>query len=202
MQVIQQLKDTILLTQQSTIPLYMPWYNNLYGMTPIQQRIYLLDDTWYNNLYIMTLDTAISSNNLQQWFSKLSYALKILWYKTLIIYLYNKSMTWHSEYYPWTRRPPARCWRTPHRCAHQKRLGGRHATIQDYEFRVIILFFSVLPFVLLDIHYPKTHKPRGRASDVSTISTCFSLCYHLLPTPPPISLRTAGGITVVYLCGF
>ena len=81
----------------------------------------------------------------------------------------------HSEYYPWTRRPPARCWRTPHRCAYQERLGGRHATIQDYEFRVIILFFSVLPFVLLDIRYPKTHKPRGRASDVSTISTCFSL---------------------------
>ena len=50
-------------------------------------------------------------------------------------------MTWHSEYYPWTRRPPARCWRTPHRCAYQERLGGRHATIQDYEFSVIILFF-------------------------------------------------------------
>ena len=49
---------------------------------------------------------------------------------------------------------------------------------------------------------PKTHKPRGRASDVSTISTCFSVCYDLLPTPPPISVRKAGGITVVYLCGF
>jgi hypothetical protein len=66
----------ILLTKQSTIPLYMTWYNNLYGMTPIQQRIYLLDDTWYSNLYIMILDTAISAINLQQWFSKLSYALK------------------------------------------------------------------------------------------------------------------------------
>ena len=124
------------------------------------------------------------------------------WYKTLITYLYNYSKTWHSEYYPWTRRPPARYWRTPHRCAYQERLGGRHATIQDYEFRVIILFFSVLPFVLSISAYPKTHKPRGRASDVSTISTCFSLCYHILPTPPPISVRTAGGITVVYLCGF
>jgi hypothetical protein len=39
----------------------------------------------------------------------------------------------------------------PHRCAYQERLGGRHATLQDYEFRVIILFFSVLPFVLFDI---------------------------------------------------
>ena len=48
----------------------------------------------------------------------------------------------------------------------------------------------------------KTNKPRGRASAVSTISTCFSLCYYLLPTPPPISVRKDGGITVVYLCGF
>ena len=39
----------------------------------------------------------------------------------------------------------------PHRCAYQERLGGRHATIQDYEFCVIILFFPVLPFVLFDI---------------------------------------------------
>jgi hypothetical protein len=30
--------------------------------------------------------------------------------------------------------------------------GGRHATIQDYEFRVIILFFLFLPFVLFDIY--------------------------------------------------
>ena len=39
----------------------------------------------------------------------------------------------------------------PHRCAYQERLGGRQATVQDYEFRVIILIFSVLPFVLSDI---------------------------------------------------
>ena len=64
------------------------------------------------------------------------------------------------------------------------------------------VFFPVLPFVLSISASPKTNKPRGRASDVSTISTCFSLCYNILPTPPPISVRTAGGITVVYLCGF
>ena len=78
----------------------------------------------------------------------------------------------------------------PHRCAYQERLGGRHATIQDYEFCVIILFFSVLPFVLFDIRLSEDPKPRGRASDVSTISTCFSLCYFILPTPPP--MRTPG----------
>ena len=44
----------------------------------------------------------------------------------------------------------------PHRCAYQERLGGRHATIQDYEFCVIILFFfPVLPFVLFDIRLSK-----------------------------------------------
>ena len=84
-------------------------------------------------------------------------------------------MTWHSKYYPWTRRPPARCWRTPHRCAYQERLGGRHATIQDYEFRVIICFFLFCHLWYSISAYPKTHKPRERASDVSTISKCFSL---------------------------
>ena len=43
----------------------------------------------------------------------------------------------------------------PHRRAYQERLGGRHATLQDYEFRVIILFFSVLPFMLFDIRLPE-----------------------------------------------
>ena len=67
-----------------------------------------------------------------------------------------------------------------------------------------LLSYCVLCFAIFVIRYPrtKTYKPRGRASDVSTISTCFSLCYNILPTPPPISVRTAGGITVVYLCGF
>ena len=67
----------------------------------------------------------------------------------------------------------------PHRRAYQERLGGRHATIQDYEFRVIILSYSVLPFVLLDIRLPEAHKPQGRASDVSTISTCFFSLFML-----------------------
>jgi len=36
------------------------------------------------------------------------------------------------------------------------------------------IVFSVLPFVLSDIYRTEDHKPRGRASDVSTISTCLS----------------------------
>ena len=63
------------------------------------------------------------------------------------------------------------------------------------------IVFSVLPFVLSDICRTEDHKPRGRASDVFTISTCVSLCYDILPSPPPISVRTGWGTTVVYLCG-
>ena len=39
----------------------------------------------------------------------------------------------------------------PHRCAYQERLGGHHATFQDYEFRVIVLFFFCFAIVLFDI---------------------------------------------------
>ena len=56
--------------------------------------------------------------------------------------------------------------------------------IQDYAFCVIILFFTVLPFVLSDICRTEDHKPRGRASDVSTISTCFSF-FAMIYCPLP-----------------
>ena len=41
---------------------------------------------------------------------------------------------------------------------------------------VLLYCFSVFAICVTDIH-PKTHKPRGRASDVSTISTCFFLLF-------------------------
>ena len=132
----------------------------------------MLYDSRYNNkyTYMMRLDTAISilwyliqqshllifNNDSASFLMPLWYS----WYKTLITYLYNYSKTWHSEYYPWTRRPPARYWRTPHRCAYQERLGGRHATIQDYEFRVIILFFFC--FAIYVIRYQPIRRPISR----------------------------------------
>ena len=61
----------------------------------------------------------------------------------------------------------------PHRCAYQERLGGRHATIQDYEFRVIILFFSVLPFVLLDILIRRPKAARTRIGCIHDIHVFF-----------------------------
>jgi len=150
----------------------------------------------------MTLDTAISAINLQQRFSKLSYALMLLLIhnNTTISLQLTQDMT--LEQYPWTRRSPARCWRTPPD-AHT-RSGKEDATplSKTMNFVLLYCFFLFCHLCYSISAYPKTHKPRGRASDVSTISTCFSVCYYLLPTPPPISVRTAGGITVVYLCGF
>ena len=70
--------------------------------------------------------------------------------------------------------PNSRFWRTPHQMRHA-RSGQEDATpnIQDYAICDIILVFTVLPFVFFDICRTEDHKPRGRASDVSTISTCF-----------------------------
>ena len=141
----------------------------------------------------MILDTAISSINLQQWFSKLSYALMILWYKTPIIYLLqliydmtlrilsmNKATACPLLEDPPPMRIPGAARRTPR---HYPRL---------WILCYYIVFFLFCHLCYSISAYPKTHKPRGRASDVSTISTCFSLCYHILPTPPPISWERLG----------
>ena len=88
---------------------------------------------------------------------------------------------------------------------YQERPGGRHAKhpricLLCYH----IVFFSVLPFVLFDICRTEDHKPRGRASNVSTISTCVSLYVQWFTAHSPTQSlwERAGGITVVYLCGF
>ena len=54
--------------------------------------------------------------------------------------------------------------------------------------------------MLYDIHRDEAHKPRGRASDVSTISTCFSVCYDLLPTPPPNLCENGLGVSLLCTC--
>ena len=107
-----------------------------------------------------------------------------------------------QRYKLYARKPHGRCWRSPADAHTRSGQEDAKPTIQDYEFCVIILFFPVLPFVLTDIRIIEDPYAARTHSDVSTISTCFSVCYDLLPTPPPISVRKAGGITVVYLCGF
>ena len=95
--------------------------------------------------------------------------------------------------------------REPTGCASPGAAGGTQCPSPCPRLCHVLLSYCVWCFAILVIRYPrtKTYKPRGRASDVSTISTCFSyFCHDLLPTPPPISVRKAGGITVVYLCGF
>ena len=92
--------------------------------------------------------------------------------------------------------------------AHALGEDGRTPSPTDVIYCSIYVFYCVyhLCFLCYLCHMistgRKTHKPRGRASDISTISTCIYVCYDILPTPPPISVRTAGGITVVYLCSF
>ena len=87
----------------------------------------------------------------------------------------------------------SRDWRTPPDAPYQERPGGRHAKhpcLLCYH-----ILFSVLPFVLFDICRTEDHKPRGRASDVSTLSTCFFFLYVIIycPLPHPISVRTDCG---------
>ena len=119
----------------------------------------------------------------------------------------QQAMIWYSEYQTYRviiheqgDRSPAAGGPPPMRTPGAARRTPSQLS-KTMNFVLLYCVFSVLPFVLSISASPKTHKPRGRASDVSTISTCFSLCYNILPTPPLISVRTAGGITVVYLCG-
>ena len=55
------------------------------------------------------------------------------------------------------------------------------------------IVFTVMPFVLYDIYRTEDHKRRGRASKISTISTCFSFVCHKLLPPHPISVRKGWG---------
>jgi len=86
----------------------------------------------------------------------------------------------------------------------QERLAGRNAQVlaQEYVICVIILFF-----LFCHLCYPisaelKTISREDAHLMYPRYPRVFLICHDLLPTPPPISMRKAGGITVVYLCGF
>ena len=173
---------------------------------PLQPILHCYDLFCYSQYYIaMIYLTTVNTTLL--WYNKRN-TLIILIQQQLIL-LYTTDTT---RYEIWIQKPIALlsmnkattrcCWRTP----PMRTPGAARRTPRQSPRQWILCYYTVF---LLFCHfcysisaYPKTHKPRGRASDVSTISTCFSLCYNILPTPPPISVRTAGGITVVYLCGF
>ena len=90
----------------------------------------------------------------------------------------------------------------------QEQQAGRNAQAlaQDYAMSCYHTVFCVLPCLLSDIPGPRpisredAHPMYPRYPRVFFV--LFSLCHDLLPTPPPTSVRKAGGITVVYLCGF
>ena len=144
-------------------------------MLLIQQAIMFLYSYWYNKPYATTQAPRYDV---------------ILWIPKYRMIIHEQGDRSPAAGGPPPMRTPGAARRTPRQLS------------KTINFVLVYCVFSVLPFVLLISASPKTHKPRGRASDVSTISTCFSLCYNILPTPPPISVRKAGGITVVYLCGF
>jgi hypothetical protein len=88
---------------------------------------------------------------------------------------------------------------SPPDAPYQERPGGRN--IQDYVICVSYCFFSVMSFVLFDICRTENHKPRGRASGVSAISTCVSIYANdLLPTPPPNLCESGLGVSLLCTC--
>ena len=81
----------------------------------------------------------------------------------------------------------------------QARPKTRHAMLcysrPRHTMQCYLLCFPVnaifMLYMFYDIHRDEAHKPRGRASDVSTISTCVSLYVIIYcPLPHPISVRT------------
>ena len=122
-------------------------------------------------------------------------------YSVAIIYMpqsKQQSMIWHSEYKNYRTiiheqgdRSPAAGGPPPMRIPGAARRTPNQLS-KTVNFVLLYCFFCVFYLCYSISASPKTHKPRGRASDVSTISTCFSVFYDLLPTPPPISVRKVG----------
>ena len=154
-----------------------------------------LYDLYYYNIYYVTMISIATAPNMSQCI--------IIYHRPhgLINMLSNEQplIPDHGSHLTLPKLP-----REPTGCASPGAAGGTQRPSPRPRLCHVLLSYCVLCFAIFVIRYPrtKTYKPRGRASDVSTISTCFSFCHDLLPTPPPISVRKAGGITVVYLCGF
>ena len=118
----------------------------------------------------------------------------------------QQSMLWHSDYKAYRviihdqgDRPPAAGGPPPMRTpgAARRTLNQLPKTMNF----VLLYCFSIFPFVLLI----STRRPISREDAhrmYPRYLLVFLFCRDLLPTPPPISVRKAGGITVVYLCGF
>jgi len=149
--------------------IWYSWHNNqLYYYTWLDTTTFIYN-TWYNNkyTYMMILDTAISilwhliqqshllifNNDSASFIMPLWYS----WYKTLITYplppIYDTAL-WilsmnKATACPLLEDPP------PMRIPGAARRTPRH--FQDYEFRVIILFFFC--FAICVTRYPLSEDP-------------------------------------------
>ena len=107
---------------------------------------------------------------------------------------------------PVSRLTPAAAQATAdaHGCASPGAAGGTQRPRSRPRICYVLLSYCVSCFVIFVIRYSRTKTiSREDAHPMyPRYLRIFSLCHDLLPTPPPISVRKAGGITVVYLCGF
>ena len=195
--------------------IWYSWHNNqLYSYTWLDTTTFIYN-TWYNNkyTYMMILDTAISiwwylthqSHLLIFNKDPASFIMPLwyYWYKTLITYplppIYDTAL-WilsmnKATACPLLEDPP------PMRIPGAARRTPRHYP----RLWISCYYIGFFCFAICVIRYPPIRRPISREDAhrmYPRYPRVFLLCYHILPTPPPISLRTAGGITVVYLCGF
>ena len=153
----------------------------------IQHATKLIYSYRYSKLirYYTTIDTTISRN----------YTMLIQQSMHSIPSYYNNNATSYDVHPPAAGGPP------PMRIPRAARRTLNQLT-KTMNYVLLYCFFLFLPFVLLI----STRRPISRedAHRMYPRYLCvfFFFCHDLLPTPPPISVRKAGGITVVYLCGF
>ena len=84
--------------------------------------------------------------------------------------------------------------REPTGCASLGAAGGTQHPSSRPRLCHVLLSYCVLCFAIFVIRYPrtKTYKPRGRASDVSTISTCFFFMCSKFTAHSPTNLCEKG----------
>ena len=142
-----------------------------------------------------------------------SYQLCLLTYPSLSLLLNTIGLTVLLPCYPRTTNYPsimAHVWCCPSYRGNpldaqaQEPQAGRNAQahVHDHLMFCYHIGFWVLPFLLSDIPGPRPISREDAHPMYPWYLRVFLFCHDLLPTPPPISVRKTGVITVVYLCGF
>ena len=136
----------------------------------------LYDPYYYNIYHATTISTATAPN--------MSQCIMIYYRPHGLISMLSKEQPLLPDH--GSRPTLPKLPREPTGCASLGAAGGTQRPSPRPRLCHVLLSYCVLCFAIFVIRYPrtKTYKPRGRASDVSTISTCFSfvMIYCLLPT--------------------